>query len=234
MSTERWLPCVGYPSYEVSSFGNVRRFGRHKRAYRQGEHPYGDKRNYTHVRLCENGKPTHVLVHKLVLGAFVSPRPEGLGCNHKDGDKTNNRLSNLEWVTPRANNEHATRLGLQARGERGAGSILSEASVREIYELGCHTTMLYREIADQHGVSVQLVQRIMRGRCWRHLGLKPVLRYKNASPTKSNNKLDEHKVRAMRAEYEEGDSLSVLSTRYGIRKSSIYEAVKGIVWSHVD
>jgi hypothetical protein len=48
----------------------------------------------------------------LVAENFIGKRPKGYEINHKDGKKSNNRLNNLEWVTPKENYHHAVKLGL--------------------------------------------------------------------------------------------------------------------------
>ena len=60
-----------------------------------------------------DGSKTNQLVHRLVLLAFIGEHPEGKNIvNHKDGDKTNNSLENLEWVTSQENTQHAVDTGL--------------------------------------------------------------------------------------------------------------------------
>lgn len=72
---------------------------------------------YALVHLQVDGQRQVKTVHELVMLAFVGPRPEGLQINHKDGDKRNNHLPNLEYVTCAENHRHAVRMGLlpQAR-----------------------------------------------------------------------------------------------------------------------
>lgn len=71
------------------------------------------KRGYPNLNLMDkNGQPHLKTVHRLVAEAFI-PNPNGLPeVNHKDGDKRNNNVRNLEWVTQRENNLHARRTGL--------------------------------------------------------------------------------------------------------------------------
>ena len=49
-------------------------------------------------------------IHRLVLDAFVGEKLKGMQCNHKNGIKTDNKLENLEWVTPSQNRKHAYHL----------------------------------------------------------------------------------------------------------------------------
>jgi hypothetical protein len=70
-----------------------------------------DKYGYTVYRMIIGGKKRHAKGHRLVLGAFIGAMP-GMVVNHKDGNKKNNQLSNLEWVTVAENNRHAIDNGL--------------------------------------------------------------------------------------------------------------------------
>lgn len=102
METERWLPVLGYENkYEVSDLGRVRsaRLGRLLK-------PLPCVGGYAQVCLYSSGRDTGKfhLIHKLVLEAFVGPRPAGMqACHFPDQSGTNNRLSNLRWDTPKAN-----------------------------------------------------------------------------------------------------------------------------------
>ena len=71
---------------------------------------------YLKVALCIKGKLKQFLVHRLVAKAFV-PNPENKReVNHIDGNKTNNKVSNLEWVTASENQTHAVKTGLKKHG----------------------------------------------------------------------------------------------------------------------
>lgn len=115
---EIWRPIIGYEGlYEVSNFGNVRsidhsantniRFNS-KRIIRGRVLKLNLKNNgYYNVDLCREGKISSKSVHRLVAEAFL-PNPDCLRVvNHIDGCKTNNHVSNLEWVTYRENHWHA-------------------------------------------------------------------------------------------------------------------------------
>jgi hypothetical protein len=95
--TERWLAVRGYEGlYEVSDHGRVR--GR-RGISRTGQ----TMRGYQTVRLYKHFQRKALTVHRLVLEAFVGPRPANYECRHLDGDKTNNRISNISWGTRREN-----------------------------------------------------------------------------------------------------------------------------------
>ena len=69
-----------------------------------------DKYGYENITLCKNGKLYNFKVHRLVAAAFI-PNPENKPCiNHKDENKLNNSVENLEWVTVKENNNYGSRL----------------------------------------------------------------------------------------------------------------------------
>ena len=109
---EEWRLCFG-GLYAVSNQGRVRREQPGPRT-RANHHLRPFLRSgYPSVELFDgSGRRKPVRVHVLVAEAFLGPRPDGLDINHKDGKKTNNWDSNLEYVTRSANMAHAYRLGL--------------------------------------------------------------------------------------------------------------------------
>lgn len=67
---------------------------------------------YPRARLSIDGKKFNVRLHSLVAEAFLGPKPHGLDVNHKDGNKLNSKIDNLEYVTRSQNIRHAMKLGL--------------------------------------------------------------------------------------------------------------------------
>lgn len=118
MTEEIWKPVLGYEGlYEVSSYGRVKSVDRYVKAcyekYRlhKGKvlSPAKDRYGYLSVVLSYNGKHKTITVHILVAQAFI-PNPDDLPIiNHKDEDKTNNRVENLEWCTAKYNMNYGTR-----------------------------------------------------------------------------------------------------------------------------
>lgn len=139
MNNEIWKPVVGYETtHEVSNLGRVRsidriinnnsRWGRRPERRKgkilsQAENEFG----YLTVRMNVNKKYKSRLVHRLVAMAFIGPSPEGKPqVNHKDGNKHNNTIDNLEWVNNRENTLHKFRvLGYNQTGRIGkAGKLI--------------------------------------------------------------------------------------------------------------
>lgn len=75
---------------------------------------------YKHLALHDGNKAKYFMVHRLLAMAFI-PNPRNLEqVNHIDGDKTNNSLDNLEWVSRSDNVKHAFKIGLQCHKRNGA------------------------------------------------------------------------------------------------------------------
>lgn len=89
--------------------------------------------------------------------------------NHKDGVRSNNAVSNLEYCTRSENMKHAHAIGLQSnRGEGHSQHKLSEGDVRKIHEL-LALGLTQKEIATAYGVTQSLISHIKAGRNWSHL-----------------------------------------------------------------
>lgn len=109
-----------------------------------------------------------VLIHRLVLEAFVGPRPDGLEARHRDGDPTNNRLDNLLWGTSSDNENDKRRHGTMQYGERNGMTKLTEEQVREIISRHANGES-QRALAVAFGIRQPQVSRIVTGRRWGHL-----------------------------------------------------------------
>ena len=104
---EIWKDIPGYEGhYQASNFGRIRSFKRNKVSVLKN---HKIKSGYYKVKLCLNSVAKYSSVHRLVWSAFNGAIPEGLEVNHKDEDKANNALLNLELVTPSQNCNYGTR-----------------------------------------------------------------------------------------------------------------------------
>lgn len=165
---ERWVPIRGYEGiYEVSTLGRVRRlvaaYGSPAGMFMKSGHQRG---GYRHVVLSRDGRKRIFKLHRLVLEHFVGPMPDGHEINHRDGDKYNNALTNLEYVTRAQNIQHAYAAGLIDRRALAHGSArLSEEDVRAI-RVALNAGEARREIAQRFGVTVHAITDIALGRAW--------------------------------------------------------------------
>ena len=168
---EQWRPVVGYEGwYEISDIGGVKRVKPGRRTH-VGKilSACAGKSGYKRVILSKNGEKNMFLVHHLVTNAFIGPCPDGMQRNHIDGNSMNNRLENLEYVTPSENTLHAYRTGLAVapHGEANGASKLTEVAVHKIRRLLEEESQ--QAIADKFGVARRTINDIARGVTWFHL-----------------------------------------------------------------
>lgn len=104
MEHEIWKPVKGFEGlYEISNFGRIKSLNYRRTGKEKIMKPKKHRGGYLFVHLCRNGKYKRFYVHRLVGIAFI-PNPEGLPeINHKNEDKTNNVVSNIEWCDRRYN-----------------------------------------------------------------------------------------------------------------------------------
>lgn len=180
---ELWLPIVEFEEYyEVSNLGRVRSL------FRTVTHPHSGKKTiparelgqsinrggYVQVVLSKDGKSKPYRVHRLVLSAFVEPAPDK-DANHKDGDRTNNTLDNLEWVTRSENHKHAYReLGRTppAKGKFGAAHHNALAVIGLNERTG--DIVKFASLMDAHraGFQSSQISMCLRGKRATHKGFK--------------------------------------------------------------
>jgi len=100
---EEWRDIAGYENlYQVSNFGQVRHTQRIGKPIKQSMIRNG----YMKLLLCKDNKTKTVMVHRLVALAFVENPENKAEVNHKDGNKKNNSVDNLEWMTRSENLKH--------------------------------------------------------------------------------------------------------------------------------
>ena len=171
MNTEQWATASeAMGNYEVSSHGRVRRIET-GRVLTEKIGRFGYLR--VHLRSIDSKNGVNPLVHRLVAKAFI-PNPDNLPqVNHKDGNKRNNAVGNLEWVTAKGNFEHALSAGLRKSsvGSTNYNAKLDDATVREVvrlYREGMGHTQIARILGN---VKPPAIYKITTGRHWAHLGL---------------------------------------------------------------
>lgn len=152
-----------FPAYSVDEQGNVFREGR--------EEPIKHsltRKGYATVNLSMKGKSMRVTVHRLVLEAFVGKRTEGMHGSHLDGNKLNNSISNLAWVTPHENEAHKALHGTKALGERNGAHKLSEEQIRIIRAAKAKGPREWgaKRLAEMFGVDPSTISRAADGRHW--------------------------------------------------------------------
>lgn len=173
---EQWRDVEGYEGYyQVSNFGRVESLGRDV-INKWGTTTWKPERilkgsvqslGYCVVYFCVDSDEKVMRVHRLVAEAFI-PNPENKPHeNHLDGDKQNNRVSNLEWCTPAENTAHAIENGLHntGRGERHGHAKLTWKDIRIIRRLR-RNGMALKNIASRFNVSESNISYIANGHTW--------------------------------------------------------------------
>lgn len=137
----------------------------------QTPHPCG----YWAVSIQKDDTAATFLVHRLVAAAFIGPLGAGDEVNHKDGNKRNNRASNLEIVTRQENIDHAVNTGLIAnKGEGNSQAVLTAEQVikiRSLYTQGGYRNggFGYKAIAKKYGLPWGTIRNIVKRRTWQHI-----------------------------------------------------------------
>jgi hypothetical protein len=156
------IPC--FPQYTVCSDGGI--FSRRARRELKSRHA---GRGYRKVSLWNLDGMKEFYVHDLVSAAFIGPRPAGrIEVNHKNGDKTDNQVDNLEYLTSAQNKEHARNVLRLYCGRRARCGRLSDAQVYRIRNLA-KEGQKYELIALHFHVTKSTVSDIHCRRTWKHL-----------------------------------------------------------------
>lgn len=141
-----------YPNYEINTYGIIRNKTTGKNI------KWVDNGNgYQFVRLYNSDTPKGrgCLIHRLVMSTFVPTEGQNMDVNHKDGNKSNNKLDNLEWCTKSENTRHAHSTGLFTNK-------LTIDQVKEIKER-LKTAKAYSKLAREYGVRHSTIWKIANG-----------------------------------------------------------------------
>lgn len=159
---EKWIP--GYEGrYSVNVHGEVfsHYFGKIKRK------PTIDRLGYETIALTKDNKRVCSSVHRTVASCFIENPNKFKEVNHKDGDKLNNKLENLEWCSRKDNMKHAFKIGLinNLKGDKHPGAKLTEEQAIEIKFSGKST----RYFILKYNLDKSTINKIKNGTNWKHL-----------------------------------------------------------------
>lgn len=184
---EIWKDIPGFEGYyQVSNLGNIKsldritpaknRWGQDNPRRYKGKplKPQCSKVGYYVVKLNMRKFSRSYFIHHLVMKSFI-PNPDPLrlsNINHKDGNKINNRLENLEWCTPEQNTRHGIKMGLTTVPGKGTNNPRAQLvekqvhQIRKLYKTGQYT---YNQLGDMFGISKHAIADIVLKRNWQHI-----------------------------------------------------------------
>ena len=165
MKNEIWKEIEGYEGkYLVSSFGRVKSMP--NKVWNSERILKPLKQTYSTIDLCKDAKVKKLTIHRIVAKTFIPNNENKPDVNHINGDKHDNRLENLEWVTKSENQKHAAKLGLiNCKGSRNSQSKLTEDIVIAIFTSNKRTS----ELSKEYNISQPTICDIRKGRSWTHL-----------------------------------------------------------------
>lgn len=172
---EIWKDIKGYEGlYQVSNLGNVKGIRRRGSCGGILKPDIKEFSGYLRVTLCKNNKTKRFQIHRLVLEAFVGPRPSDNHFGmHKDNNTGNNIYTNLSWGTPQENSDHRTASGNNVsynlpRGSKHYASKIKEDDIKIIFELH-NSGISNKNIALKFNVNPSQIGRILNNLSWKHV-----------------------------------------------------------------
>lgn len=154
----------GFSKYSVSNYGRIKLIsGKYLK-------PTIQKKGYLRVTLIsDNGERKSFQLHRLIAEMFILNKGNLPQINHKNTNKKDNAVNNLEWVTNFTNKEHARFNNLVARGNKIGVSKLNESQVLEIRKLYATGDYTQRELGKRYSVDYGGISKIIRKKIWTHI-----------------------------------------------------------------
>lgn len=172
MSRIEWKPIKDFPDYEISSYGQIIRVVA-RGGVKVGSILKSRSHNSGYLRVglsrADIKGQKMFTIHYLVARAFIGERPKGYHINHIDGVKINNHYSNLQYITPSENTQHAYNTGLAKSGEKSVLSKLTEKDVIKIRELYATGEFIFSELGKKYNVDTSTVRSIVKKESWKHI-----------------------------------------------------------------
>ncbi len=172
---------------------------------------------YPAISTKVHGKSFCRYVHRLLAQAYI-PNPYNLPLvNHKDGNKLNYSLPNLEWCSYQENTDHTISTGLLVPSRK-----LSDQHILEIYS----SRDSYVVLADRHNVGKSTIEAIKKGERYAHM-FSVDLVHKNEHSSAKLTPEDVHFIR------NSTDSVANLSIKFGVSKSSVRKVLNRVSYSYL-
>ncbi|PTK22497.1 NUMOD4 domain-containing protein [Staphylococcus hominis] len=180
--TEEWKDVEGFPNYMISNCGRlyskthvtVFEDGRRRKFEGQFIKIYKSKNGYSIARLSHKGVKKTKYIHRLVANHFIEKNSGKNEINHKDGNKSNNKIENLEWCTSKENKVHGWQNKLykphnNMRGTKHGNCKMSEKQVLEIRKLYDEKKKTLKELSLLFNAPHSTIQKIVYRKTWKNL-----------------------------------------------------------------
>lgn len=237
MNEEIWKPLKDFEtSYEVSNNGKIRTLTRKVECHNGKiitipgkELKCSESKGYKKVMLHKNHEIVRqTTLHRLIAETFLANKKECV--NHIDGNKQNNDISNLEWVSYSENNKHACRTGLKPpqKGEKGSNAKFSNKEVEEIRNRCFYDRDRYEDIAKEFDMTPQAISDIATGKYYKEAGGPRIFKQ-----TRYSNRLKTHDGKLTLDQKEEiqqksnNSKITELAKEYNVGNSTISKIIEG-------
>lgn len=190
---EKWKPISGYEDlYAISNLGRVKSLPKSRSSVNILKQQ--NLRGYRRICLRKNGKPKSLQVHRLVLETFAGACPIGFEASHLNGNRADNRISNLVWESRKQNHLRKHEHGTAQNGERHSQCKLKESQIKEIFQAykgwpvaGKNRRFGFADwVSKKYKIHIDYVYLIIRGRTWSFLQIDK-LRAAGVIPKGSEN-----------------------------------------------
>lgn len=167
MKKEKWINIKSYEgTHKISSFGRIKSLKRKSVKIDRILTP-SSSRGYPIISLNKFGKQETILIHRLVAIHFIKNPLFKKEVNHIDCDKSNNNVSNLEWVTRQENMNHAERLNRVPR-MRGESNGISKLKNKDVFKIR-NSNLKLKELASIYKVSMTTISDVKLRKVWKHI-----------------------------------------------------------------
>ena len=234
---EIYKEVVGYEGlYEVSNLGNVKRMQKLNNQHEPNTvlKPFLTSSGYTRVQLFLHGKKRNHFIHRLVAMAFLENPNNKTQVNHINGDKVNNKLSNLEWSTPSENGKHSYKI--LGRVPTRKINVTEIELIRQRYADGDKLTTLSKE----YEVSQATIWNICRGNTYVDYPGPIVIKGQKGSGNGSTllTEQDVLKIRELHLKYsQENKAYGYATWKVGKEVGVSSQIVRNIItrrtWNHI-
>ena len=218
--------------YRVSKQGKIYST---KRGKLREMSPVITRHGYLNCHIRHKGKSFYKYVHRMVAETFID-NPDNLPqVNHINGNKLDNSVDNLEWVTAKENVEHAFKTKLRNFGEKSSNAKITGEKVHEICKLLEENTKTMREISELTGVPYHLIFFIRKKKTWPEITSQYNFDHYNCfSKNRGYSKLTEDDVENICKDLLSGDLTGrEIAQKYNVHENTIYDLKAAKRWKDI-